>query len=267
MKKTVIAFLLALCLCFSLSSMSIAWAETAAETEMEDEVLQQHQMIRDGIKVLVKEKKYDEAIASAEIFLADYPDSPIRAKMEKTCIQAYVGKAQGMIDSKQREDAQYLLENCIDQYQDSEYVEIAETALKSLKDLLKAELPKSGAVFHDRTAVHGGYGKLIINNSGKRTLVKIEKASGKDKGSYITMFVRSDGKAEVNIQPGEYLLKYAMGTTWYSTKEWFGSETEYYQADTVLEFAKLPYYSTYTVTLEKVVGGNLATYSIDPSDF
>lgn len=267
MKKKLIAILLLFSICLAGIQMPALAADSATTAPAEEEPLSEElqQYVAD-LKARRDEKEYDAVIEDAEAFLRKNPDSPAYSKVEKICIQCYIRKGRDLINDNQREAAWNLFEEALAIYEDSPYVGEIQKDFDKLKKLLKDELPKSGQVFHNRDTVHGGAGKLVINNSGKRMLVKIEKASGSNKGDYITVFVRSDGKASVNIQPGNYTLKYARGDTWYGTKEWFGSETEYYVADTTLEFAQWPYYSTWTWTLG-VTNGNLSTTAIDADDF
>ena len=122
-------------------------------------------------------------------------------------------------------------------------------------------------MFHNTSVVRGGYGTLKVKSGSYPVLVKVEVASGAHKGEYINLFVRAKSTASVHIQPGTYLVKYCVGETWYGPGEWFGSEMERYQCDTTLEFSKLPYYSTWELTLYSVVDGNLSTYPISAEDF
>lgn len=266
MKKKLIALLLlfGLCLgCFQMTAFAddAAAAAEAVEDEEVDPVLEEHQAFLDELKALQEAKKYDEVIEQAEDFLSDNEDSPLYGPIEKVCIQSYVRKARVLIDNKQREKAQDLLEECADYYEDSDYLYIVEKEQQALKDLLKKEIPKTGKIFHDRSSIRGGYSKLIVKNSARKTLVKIQSASGKNKGEYITMFLRSNGKGEVNLQPGKYYIKFARGDTWYSSKEMFGSETSYFQPEGTYEF-KPGYY--WEITLDE---GTEYLPGIDADDF
>ncbi|MBQ3802467.1 MAG: tetratricopeptide repeat protein [Oscillospiraceae bacterium] len=269
MKRKLLALLLLFTVCLGSFQITAMAADTTAATDLEEEtdpVLAEHQEFLDELKALQETKDYDAVIEQAEAFLRKNPDSPLYGPIEKVCIQSYVRKARALIDSKHREDAEELLNECADRYADSEYLYIVEKDQQALKDLLKKEIPKTGKVFHNNSTVHGGYGKLIIKNSGTKRLVKIEVASGKNKGQYISVFVRPNAKAEVNIQPGKYILKTATGKTWYSSTEWFGSEMDCEQWEGTFEFAKLPQYTTWTITCG-VSGGNMGSTPISKSDF
>lgn len=244
MKRKLLALLLLFTVCLGSFQITAMAADTTAATDLEEEtdpVLAEHQEFLDELKALQETKDYDAVIEQAEAFLRKNPDSPLYGPIEKVCIQSYVRKARALIDSKHREDAEELLNECADRYADSEYLYIVEKDQQALKDLLKKEIPKTGKIFHDRSSIRGGYAKLIVKNSSRKTLVKIESASGKNKGDYITMFVRSNGKGEVNLQPGKYYIKFARGDTWYSSKEMFGSETSYFQPEGTYDF-KSGYY-------------------------
>ena len=268
MKKKLIALLLlfGLCLgCFQMTAFADDAAAAAEDVEEEevDPVLEEHQAFLDELKKLQEAKKYDEVIEKAEDFLWDNEDSPLYGPIEKVCIQSYVRKARALIESKHREKAEKLLNEAADRYEDSDYLYIIEKDQQSLKDLLKKEIPKTGKIFHNNSTVHGGYSQLEIKNSGSKLLVKIEVASGKNKGQYITMFVRPNATAKVNIQPGKYNLKFASGKTWYSSTEWFGSEMLCEKLNKVYDF-KNGY--IWTITLG-VFDGNVGSTTINRDDF
>ena len=272
MKKRMMSLLCIFVFCLSMFSIS-AMAESIP-LESEDVVqseldarIEQDTAFRNQIVQLYKDKEYDEAINQAEAFLEDNPDSPVAEKFVKTCIYSYVGKAKLLRDSRQREAALELLDTCIERYEDSVDIQYAIDARTALKKLIKDETPANGHVFHNTTVVRGGYGTLKVKSGSYPVLVKVEVASGAHKGEYINLFVRAKSTASVHIQPGKYLVKYCVGETWYGPGEWFGSEMERYQCDTTLEFAKLPYYSTWELTLYSVVDGNLSTYPISADDF
>ena len=255
MKNRIISLLCIFVFC--LSAFSIPAMAEAIPAESEDVVqseldarIEQDTAYRNEIVQLYKNKEYDEAIDQA-----------------KTCIYSYVGKAKLLRDSHQREAALELLDTCIERYEDSVDIQYAIDAKAALNKLIKDETPANGHVFHNTSVVRGGYGTLKVKSGSYPVLVKVEVASGAHKGEYINLFVRAKSTASVHIQPGTYLVKYCVGETWYGPGEWFGSEMERYQCDTTLEFSKLPYYSTWELTLYSVVDGNLSTYPISAEDF
>ena len=269
MYKRFLAFLCIFALCLSFCVISAFAEAEEPQTEMDEyEAIVAHDTeIRNEIVQLYKDKQYDEAIEQAEAFLDENPESPIAEKFRKTCIYSYVGKAKQLRDSRHREEALELLDTCIDLYEDATDIQYAKDAKSDLKKLIKDETPKNGQVFHNTNVVRGGYGTLKVESGDTPVLVKVEVASGSHKGEYINLFVRKNSTASVHIQPGTYNVKYCVGDTWYGPGEWFGSEMERYQCDTTLEFAKLPYYTTWTLTLYSVADGNLTTFPISSDDW
>lgn len=258
MKRKLIALLLLFCLCLGCFPMTAA----AAETEEED-FLAEHEAAWEDIKALMEAEEYDEAIAQAEAYMRSYPDSPVFDKVEKTCIQSYVRKARVLIEDKHREEAQELLEDCAYRYADSEFLYIVEKDQEALKKRLKDEIPKTGQIFHKNSTVYGGNSQLTIKNSGSKLLVKIEVASGKNEGEYITMFVRPNATATVKLKAGEYILKFASGDTWYSSTEWFGSDMYMEKINKVYDFED---WYVWTITLG-ASDGNVGSTSISRDEF
>jgi hypothetical protein len=63
-------------------------------------------------------------------------------------------------------------------------------------------------------------------------------------------------------------VRYAGGTKWYGDDYLFGPETTYSKADEVFTFEKVGNsVSGFSITLYKVVNGNLSTSSIEPTEF
>ena len=269
MNKRILAFLCIFALCLSFCVISASAEAEEPQTEMDEyEAIVEHDTeIRNEIIQLYKAKQYDEAIEQCEAFLDENPESPIAEKFRKTCIYSYVGKANQLRDSRHREAALELLDTCIDLYEDAADIQYAVDARKALKKLIIDETPKNGQVFHNTNVVRGGYGTLKIKSGDSPVLVKVEVLSGSHAGEYINVFVRKNSTASVHIQPGTYLVKYCVGDTWYGPGEWFGSEMQRYLCDDTLEFAKLPYYSTWTLTLYTVENGNLTTTPISSDEW
>ena len=252
-------------LCIFLFLISCIGVFALAEGSEPEARIARDNEVRIGIVELYRAKKYDEAIVQVEEFLADNPDSPIADKFLKTCIYSYVGKALQLRDSHHREQALKLLDECIDRYQEAPDIQHAIDARNNLRTLIRKETPANGQVFHNNSVVRGGSGTLTINSGDYPLLVKVESTS--NKANYINIYVRAKSHATVHIQPGSYIVKYCVGETWYGNGEWFGSDMARYKCDTVLDFANYPYYSTYTLTLYSVIGGNLSSTPLSASDF
>ena len=260
MKRKLLALLLLFSLCLGCFPMTALAAEPADD---EVAVVDEDEAAWEDIKALMDAEEYDEAIAQAETYMRSNPNSPVYDKVEKTCIQSYVRKARVLIEEKHREDAQELLEECADRYADSEFLYIVEKDQESLKQLLKKEIPKTGQIFHKNSTVYGGNSELTIKNSGSKLLVKVELASGKNKGEYITMFVRPNATASVKLKAGKYILKFASGDTWYSSTEWFGSDMYLEKIDKVYDFKD---WYIWTITLG-ATNGNVGSTTISRDEF
>ncbi len=84
----------------------------------------------------------------------------------------------------------------------------------------------------------------------------------------IAMFVRGGTTAEVKVPVGTYVIKYASGKNWYGTTYLFGPDTGYGKADQTMRFwIEGNIVHGHSMTLYKVLNGNLRTQSISASEF
>ena len=84
----------------------------------------------------------------------------------------------------------------------------------------------------------------------------------------IAMFVRGGTTAEVKVPVGTYVIKYASGQKWYGTTHLFGPDTAYGKADQTMRFwIEGNIVHGHSMTLYKVLNGNLRTQSINASEF
>lgn len=84
----------------------------------------------------------------------------------------------------------------------------------------------------------------------------------------IAMFVRGGTSAEVKVPAGTYVIKYASGQNWYGTTYLFGPDTAYGKADQTMRFwIEGNIVHGHSITLYKVLNGNLRTQSISASEF
>lgn len=97
-------------------------------------------------------------------------------------------------------------------------------------------------------------------------LVKLENIY--DKNNYFMIFIHGGKSVNVDVPLGSYLLKYASGDNWYGYEIFFGPEGSYNKSDNTLIFEiDDNQISGYTVTLYKVISGNMRTTRIDFSEF
>lgn len=84
----------------------------------------------------------------------------------------------------------------------------------------------------------------------------------------LTVFVHGGRVATLDVPLRTYRIKYATGEKWYGLTHLFGPDTSYARADSTFDFrVEGNQVSGYTLTLYKVVNGNLETSSISPEDF
>ena len=82
----------------------------------------------------------------------------------------------------------------------------------------------------------------------------------------MTFYVIGGENFETTVPLGNYTLKYATGEEWYGAEYLFGPDTQYYYSSDIFDFTEDSNgVSGWTITLIKQQGGNLSTYSMDPS--
>jgi len=124
--------------------------------------------------------------------------------------------------------------------------------------------PNSGTTRKNATAA-GVAPFEIKTTASSNYLIKLENISGV---KVMDIFVRGGDTIEVLVPLGSYIVKYAVGNTWYGYEHYFGPETNYNRADSILHFRQEGnQISGYTITLYTVPSGNLSTTRIDASQF
>jgi hypothetical protein len=84
----------------------------------------------------------------------------------------------------------------------------------------------------------------------------------------IAMFVRAGSTAEIKVPLGTYVVKYASGKNWYGTTYLFGADTAYGKANETMRFwVEGNIVHGHSMTLYKVLNGNLRTETIPASEF
>ena len=111
---------------------------------------------------------------------------------------------------------------------------------------------------------------FTVKAGNQDALIKVESLS--NDSQYTTFYVHANDIATVNVADGKYVVKYALGDTWYGKDCLFGANTAYSKADEVLEFetsysGNYVYYSQITITLYTVWDGNLSTVTISGDNF
>ena len=115
-----------------------------------------------------------------------------------------------------------------------------------------------------------GRGELTVDNGGGRDAV-ITLAVGKRPA--FAVYVRKGAKHTVTgIQDGTYHVFFTSGTDWDHKARAFGRDCSFDRFDDSMKFettqtATQTEWSTWTITLQPVVGGNAPTSEVDPDDF
>jgi hypothetical protein len=115
-----------------------------------------------------------------------------------------------------------------------------------------------------------GRGELTIDNGGGRDAV-ITLAVGKRPA--FAVYVRKGAKHTVTgIRDGTYHVFFTSGTDWDLKARAFGRGCSFDRFDDSMKFettqtATQTEWSTWTITLQPVVGGNAPTSEVDPDDF
>lgn len=106
----------------------------------------------------------------------------------------------------------------------------------------------------------------IKSPAGSHYLVKLSGYySGKD---VLSVFVHGGRTVALDVPLGTYSIKYASGERWYGPEHLFGPDTVYSKAESSFEFRRVgDQISGYTLTLHKVLHGNLHTSTISPEEF
>jgi hypothetical protein len=103
------------------------------------------------------------------------------------------------------------------------------------------------------------------SGSGYYFVKLVDVSTGADA---VHLFVHGGRTIEIDVPLGSYYLKYATGQTWYGLDDFFGHETAYSKASTILTFSSDSYrYRGNSVTLYRVKGGNMHTQGISKNNF
>lgn len=130
--------------------------------------------------------------------------------------------------------------------------------------------PKQPLPFHGQITWHS-FGDSVApleirSSTGSHYVVKLcDYYSGRD---VLSVFVHGGTVAKLDVPLGKYRIKYASGSSWYGPMYLFGPETSCCVADSEFDFrVNGNQISGYTLTLYKVVHGNLHTSEIPLDQF
>ena len=113
----------------------------------------------------------------------------------------------------------------------------------------------------------GGRSELLIKNGTDADALVI--LAGMDDQAVKTAYIRATKSFNMTgIRDGTYRLYYSKGEAFSQATRRFTRNATYQRFDTTLAFTSSPtQYTTWEVTLYGVVGGNVGSEPVDPSDF
>ncbi|MCR5576306.1 MAG: immunoglobulin domain-containing protein [Oscillospiraceae bacterium] len=216
------------------------------------------------VQALTKAKSYDEAIECAESYFSGTPMEERSDALLKACVHAYVLKSDALQRSSKCEEAEQLLRDCAETYAGTAAVKEAETAAAKLDATIKRGEPQNATYF--QSSAKGGSCEVTIKNGDSPVVVKIEDKDNPNK--CVTIFLRKGQNAKFNIKDGDYIVKFAKGSRWYSKDELFGSETEYSKWSHTIEAVTIKsggYLTRWLFTI--TINDNMNATPIDAEDF
>lgn len=209
--------------------------------------------------------KYQDAIDGIDLMAEAHPKHKYTVETNLLKAECYIALAAAAYEANELEAAlQHLDSAAIHGSSMDSYQSVLEKVQKAIAKLR----PSNGKVLVKKLG--SAYGKLTVVAGSTDVCVKVESID--DPTKFIQFYVHADNKATVSIPNGKYTFKYTFGETWFGPEHYFGSESFFSQSDDTLEFTtsrsgSYIYYSTITITLHTVFGGNFGTHSIQPDSF
>jgi hypothetical protein len=113
----------------------------------------------------------------------------------------------------------------------------------------------------------GGHGELLIKNGTDADALVI--LAGMNDRAVKTAYIRASKSFRITgIRDGTYRLYYSKGEAFSKATRRFTKNATYQRLDATIEFTSTAtQYTTWEVTLYGVVGGNVGSERVDPSDF
>ena len=141
---------------------------------------------------------------------------------------------------------------------------VASAAARATTTACATSRPHSGTILY--AGISGGQGQLTIKNRpGEDGVVVLVRGGSRAIGIY----VRAHARATVdNIADGTYTIYYTIGSRFSVCQGRFTRGASYWRITNHLHFVTTAQtYTTYSVTLYVVSGGNAPTNQINPSGF
>lgn len=234
-----------------------------AETEYENLYVKS---LLDSALQMQEEKNYPEAMEIYHSILKEYPNSTSVQDSKVGVMDCAAALAQTEISAGNLETAMEMLTEVSDlcAHTDS-YTKAYDTLLQRLKQLR----PVNGKTF--KNTIDWGWGEFTVSaESDRDAFVKLVSVS--DPNKYVTFYVQAGNTATVKVKDGSYIVKYTTGDHWYGQDSMFGKDASFTKADDTFTFSTTTsgsyvYYSSISITLYTVVGGDLSTSPITADSF
>lgn len=232
-------------------------------TKAEDTFAQQaSQELYDAGMQLYDAGKYQDALDHFNTIVTKYPQSNLYAKAEAAAADCTIALAEQAYNKNKMYDAANLLDSLSLAYKNS----VDAQALRDkIHTKLKGTRPNTGVVIE--STIGWGQCYVEITAADKDLCVKLEDKS--DSGKYKMVYVRAGLTTKINVEDGNYIIKWATGDYWFEKDHYFGNDTVYEQEQGYLEFTtrwegNTVYFWTFTLDLNDNVHDSAA---IRPDEF
>lgn len=209
---------------------------------------------------------HQEALDAYNAILEEYPNSDAAQQAKTGVMDCTAALANEEIKAGNLENAMIMLTDIDDLCTHTEsYTKAYETLQQKLKQLR----PVNGRVFKNN--LDWGWGEFTVSaDSDSDAFVKL--VSTTDPNKYVTFYVQAGCDATVKVKDGSYIVKYTTGEHWYGPDAMFGKDAAFTKADETFTFTTTTsgsyvYYSTISITLYSVVGGDMSTTPITADSF
>lgn len=147
----------------------------------------------------------------------------------------------------------------INEYDHARYLSILVSDVGELPDYPALDFPKSGRIEGGQKGT-----KVIFKapSDGRGRYVQVRNEESDELQA--TLFIRPGSSATVYVPRGMNYFLVASGEIWFGPEHLFGDAGGYSRTESI-EIMSSKYYHTITLSISE--GGNMSSYSADPSDF
>lgn len=208
-------------------------------------------------------KNYQDAISLCDQIILNYETHNYPAKV--CASDCYAEMAAAEIKQNKLEEAWNLLKIADDNYTCSD---IWNTTNDNLEKSLRNIRPANGKKLSN--TLKWGYGEFTVKAGDEDVCVKLESVNNPQQ--YLLLYVHAFNSATVQICDGEYIAKYTTGPNWFGNEKMFGNSASFAKADDTFSFettrsGNTVSYTSISITIYKVINGNLETIPLEPEQF